>query len=168
MRQVLLIAPGATVASHQNEIITYINDKKPLIIGVNFVPEDFACDYVFFSNSKRFSKLDNIGCKVIATSNLPKEKSDFQINYNSLSGAFEQGCNSLLMLLTLLKQMEVAKVSIAGADGYSIGGTNYFRSDLRTYSEHGHNFNVAVAKAIRNMGLNVSFITPSAYDTSEE
>ena len=167
-KEVLLIAPVATIASHHSEIITYINDKKPLVIGVNFVPEDFACDYVFFSNSKRFSKLDTIKCKVIATSNLPKEKSDFQINYNSLSGSFEQGCNSLLMLLTLLKQMEVGEVSIAGADGYSIGGTNYFRSDFRTYTAHGHNFNVAVAKAIRNMGLNVSFITPSAYDTNEE
>ena len=72
------------------------------------------------------------------------------------------------MLLTLLKQMEVGEVSIAGADGYSIGGKNYFSSDLRTYTEHGQNFNVAVAKVIRNMGLNLRFITPSAYDTNEE
>lgn len=167
-KDVLLIAPGVTIVSHQKEMTAYISDKKPLVLGVNFVPEDFACDYVFFSNNKRFARLENIGCKVIATSNLPEEKSAFRINYNSLSGSFEQGCNSLLMLLMLLKQMNVGKVAIAGADGYSIGGKNYFSSDLRSYTEHGHNFNVAVAKAIRKLDLNIEFITPSAYDMNEE
>lgn len=167
-KNVLLIAPGATIASHNSEITAYIDDEQPLVIAVNFVPADFKCDYGFFSNNKRFSKIDSFPYKVISTSNLPREKSDFQINYNSLSGSFEQGCNSLLMLLTLLKQMNVGKVAIAGADGYSIGGTNYFSSELRSYTEHGHNFNVAVAKAIRNLDLNVKFITPSAYDTNEE
>ena len=45
---------------------------------------------------------------------------------------------------------------------------NYYRNDLRTYTEHGHNFNVAVAKAIRKMEMPVTFITPSAYDITEE
>ena len=72
------------------------------------------------------------------------------------------------MLLTLLREMNVGSVAIAGADGYVRGGTNYFSSDLRTYTEHGHNFNVAVARAIRNLELPVRFITPSAYDTTEE
>ena len=40
--------------------------------------------------------------------------------------------------------------------------------DGLTYTEHGHNFNIAVAKAIRKMEMPVTFITPSAYDITEE
>lgn len=167
-KNILLLAPGATITTHKDEISQYINKKKPMVISVNFIPVNYDCDYVFFSNNKRFSKIDRFSLKVIATSNLPSKMVDYHINYNRLSGTFEQGCNSLLMLLTLLKEMNVGKVSIAGADGYSIGGKNYFSSDMRTYTEHGHNFNVAVAKAIRNMELPVEFITPSYYDTTEE
>ena len=156
------------ISTYKEEITQYINEKQPVVISVNFVPTDYLCDFGFFSNNKRFSKIDKFPCQVIATSNLSAEQIDFHINYNRLSGSFEQGCNSLLMLLTLLKDMNVQDVSIAGADGYAIGGKNYYRNDLRTYTEHGHNFNVSVAKAIRKMELPVTFITPSAYDITEE
>ncbi len=167
-KNILLLAPGATVSTHRDDIMRCLDEEKPVVIAVNFIPNDYRCDYGFFSNNKRFSKIDSFPCKVIATSNLPAEKVDYHINYNHLSGSFEQGCNSLLMLLTLLREMDVSSIAIAGADGYVRGGTNYFSSDLRTYTEHGHNFNVAVTKAIRNMELPVIFITPSEYDTAEE
>lgn len=167
-KSVLLLAPGSTISTHKDEITQYISDNQPIVISVNFVPADYPCDYGFFSNNKRFSKIDCFPCQVIATSNLTAEQIDFHINYNRLSGSFEQGCNSLLMLLTLLKDMNIQNVAIAGADGYAIGGKNYYRNDLRTYTEHGHNFNVAVAKAIRKMEMPVTFITPSAYDITEE
>ena len=167
-KNVLLLAPGATISTYKDEVSRYIDEIEPTVIAVNFIPSDYNCDYVFFSNNKRFSKLESFPCKVIATSNLPAEKVDYHINYNRLSGSFEQGCNSLLMLLTLLREMNVRHIAIAGADGYVRGGRNYFSSDLRTYTEHGHNFNVAVGKIIRNMELPVSFVTPSEYDLKEE
>ena len=167
-KNILLIAPGATIATYKDEVSRYISENHPTAIAVNFIPSEYACDYVFFSNNKRFSKLDSFPCKVIATSNLPAEKVDYHINYNHLSGSFEQGCNSLLMLLTLMKEMNAAQIAVAGADGYVRGGRNYFSSDLRTYTEHGHNFNVAVGKIIHNMELPIKFITPSEYDLNEE
>ncbi len=167
-KNILLIAPGATIARCKEDILRYIENEAPVVIGVNFIPTDYKCDYVFFSNSKRFSKIEGTDCRIIATSNLVSDRFDYQINYNRLSGAFEHGCNSLLMLLVLLKDMQVKSVSAAGADGYVRGGVNYFSSELRTYTEHGHNFNVQVAKAVRNMGMKVNYITPSAYDLNED
>lgn len=163
-KQILIIAPGASIETHQKEIQEYISKNKPIVISANFIPEMFAIDYAFFSNNKRFDKLDEISCKTIATSNLMKGKADYFIDYNSLSGAFDQGCNSTIMLLKLLKDMEVEKVIAAGADGYTMGGNNYYSSNIRNYTEHGNKFNIAVKNAIKNLDVNIFFLTPSAYE----
>lgn len=163
-KNVLLVAPGATVRTHEAEIQKFIQEQNPVVIGVNFVPENIDCGYAFFSNNKRFSKLGKHTCKVIATSNLTEGAADYWIDYNSISGAFQQGCNSLLMLLQLMKRLDVEKVYLAGADGYRQQGENYFSSSLRSYVEHGNSFNLAVADAIRKMDMKTVFLTTSAYN----
>lgn len=161
---ILVIAPGATIVSCKLRITNFIAEVNPIVISVNFIPEQYKSDYVFFSNNKRFDKLDKISCKTIATSNLSSDKIDYYIDYNSLSGAFDQGCNSLIMLLKLLKDCNVEKIVLAGADGYCESKNNYYNESFRSYTEHGNNFNVAVAEAIQNMDVSVEFLTPSAYD----
>lgn len=44
-------------------------------------------------------------------------------------------------------------------------GKNYYKSNIRTYTKHGNKFNMAVANAVRNLDLEVTFLTPSAYET---
>lgn len=139
-----------------------------MVIAINFVPESYLVDFAFFSNNKRFSNLENISCKTIITSNLIGRISDYKIDYNSLSGAFDQGCNSFIMLLKLLKEMDTKAIYAIGADGYIENGKNYYTTNIRTYTEHGNKFNLAVANAIRNLDVRVAFLTPSAYDTEEE
>jgi 4-hydroxy 2-oxovalerate aldolase len=162
-QSILIIAPGASINTYHEQIMSFINAEKPIVISVNFVPDDYPIAYAFFSNNKRFDKLENVSSKLITTSNLSNLNSDFKIDYNSLTGAFRQGCNSLIMLLKLLKDMKVKHISVAGADGYKKNSCNYYSSNIRTYSEHGSNFNLAVRDAIAKLNLNLSFLTPSEY-----
>ena len=52
--------------------------------------------------TKDLNSKGNVSCKTIITSNLLSDLADFKIDYNSLSGAFDQGCNSFIMIDTPL------------------------------------------------------------------
>lgn len=168
-RDLLLLAPGPSVKEKEDIIKEYIKDNNPLVVAVNFVPEHYKTDYVFFSNNKRFDRIDSFPCKVIITSNLLSnavdKDIDFVVDYNRLSGAFKQGNNSLTMLLKLLVSVDVSKVSIAGADGFTEGRTNYYSSSYKSHTDNGNKYNLAVADAIRGLGITVKYITPSSYDS---
>ena len=159
-----MIAPGTSIKKYKSQITNFIEQNNPVIISVNFVPNEYKVDFAFYSNNKRFSKINNHVCKTIITSNLIDGSADYTIDYNSLSGAFNQGCNSLIMVLKLLKGMDVKSITLAGADGYSEEGDNYYSSNIRSYSEHGNRFNVAVSEAIHNLDVKVDFLTPSKYN----
>jgi 4-hydroxy 2-oxovalerate aldolase len=163
-QSILVIAPGASINTYHEQIVSFMNSEKPVTISVNFIPEDYPIAYTFFSNNKRLDKLEKYTSKLIITSNLSHSKTDFRINYNSLTGAFHQGCNSLIMLLKLLKDMKVKNVTLAGADGYKKDGNNYYSKNLRNYSQHGSNFNFAVKEAIAKLDLDITFLTPSCYN----
>ena len=162
-KEVLILAPGKTVSTHKESIDTYIAKNKPIVIAVNFVPTDTKVDYVFISNARRYQQTEEIVCKRIITSNVNGD-ADFVLDYNGLSGAFEQGCNSYIMLLKLLSQMGVAHIASAGADGYKQNEENYANNSMRSETNHGVQFNNSVKEAIRNLNVDVNFITPSAYE----
>lgn len=158
------MAPGSSIITHNEQINKFITSVNPVIIAVNFIPDNYRIDFAFFSNNKRFSKISNVNCKTIVTSNIIEGQADFKVDYNSLSGAFDQGCNSFIMLLKFLKDMEVKSITAVGADGYSESDNNYYSSSIRSYTAHGNKFNLAVANAIRSLDISVDFLTPSAYD----
>lgn len=161
---ILVLAPGATIRTEHERIMEFIEKEKPITISTNFIPDNIKVDYTFFSNNKRFDKIEKKNNNIIATSNLCSQNINYHINYNSVSGAFDQGCNSLTMLIKLLKESEVETIVLAGADGYSLDKENYYDSSMRSYSEHDAKFNRAVADAIKMIGVNVTFLTPSAYN----
>ena len=163
-KKVLVLAPGATIKSHEAEIKKFIAVNKPIVISTNFVPEAIETDYAFFSNNKRYLKHDNYPCKVIITSNLAEGAADYKINYNSVSGSFNQGCNSLIMLLKLLKNTGCAEIFVAGADGYKPQEENYYTDTIKSATVHDNRFNIAVREAIHNLDVKVNFITPSEYN----
>ena len=162
-KDVLIIAPGKTILTHDDDISKYIQENKPIVISLNFVPEKYISNYVFFSNSKRLDQADVTDAKMILTSNIKSGEGDYIINYNRLSGAFTEGCNALILLLNLLKKAGTSNIALAGADGYVEGAENYYDHKLVAHTEHGNKFNIAVKDAIRNLDINVNFITPSAY-----
>ena len=163
-RDILILAPGASLSTEENKISSYIAEKDPCIISVNFVPESFRCDYAFFSNGKRFVQLPHSDCDLILTSNIDSQIKAYRVNYNRLSCAFEQGYNSMIMALKLLTEIGVNECAIAGADGYLEGKKQYYKSSLRRISEDNINYNYDVRKAISMLNMNIHFVTTSAYE----
>ena len=127
------------------------------------MPEHYKADFAFFTNGKRFEKLESCPCAVIATSNLQGE-ADYRLDYNSLAGAFDKGANSLIMLLHLLAELGVDEAAIAGADGYGPAGDNYCDPRMKNHTLRGADYNHAMAEAIRAQELRVRFVTPSYYE----
>ena len=70
-KTVLVLAPGASLAEEtgRNAVAAA---KADCIVSANFCPEFCQPDYAFFTNSKRFEKLDlaALPCPVVLTSNL--------------------------------------------------------------------------------------------------
>lgn len=162
-REVLLLAPGASIIESEDKIRQYINRINPLIISINFIPEQYDVDMAFFSNGKRFAQTPEMQCPLILTSNISTKRDAFRLNYNRLSGSFEKGYNSLVMMLNLLKDVGYTSVSVAGADGYIEGKKQYYKSSLDSRGEHDFGHNIEVKKAIRMIGIDVNYITKSEY-----
>jgi 4-hydroxy 2-oxovalerate aldolase len=171
-RNILLIAPGHSLVSHQKKIADCLTTDNCIVISVSFVPDFIETDYVFLSNNKRYSTTFNPQkkhIKLIHTSNIQTENDTvFLINYSSLLN--EEAIimdNSSLMLLNLLKLLKPAKVFLAGLDGYLPDKTNYYaeRLNLQQDKENIGLQNKAMKNKILELShkINIEFITPSLY-----
>lgn len=170
-RKVLILAPGATLATHQKRITQYIAENDPVVIGVNRVSEAYQYRYLFTSNEKRLieGKPANVQT-LIKTSNLHKILPDtLQVNYASYLVDNESiSDNPTLMLLNILISIGIRKVVIAGFDGFSANpDENYFEKGLSMGSS-------LKSKLLRNEQtksillrlkekLIIDFLTPSKY-----
>lgn len=177
-RYLLLLGPGKNFRRQIKRINNFIANYNPLIISVNFIPNDVKTDYVFLTNSKRYTQLladlkntKNDRIKIIATSNVTKtiEGFSYVLNYSSLIDRNAEIIdNSLVMLLKAITILNVKVVYLAGFDGYSKHSDNYFNVN-REYSyvkEKAEYINNYVKTFITNNAekLNVNFITNSRYN----
>lgn len=173
-KEVLLIAPGGSIAEKKNEINEYINKNKPVIISVNHVPEDFNVDMVFISNSKRFDlAIEQIedNCDMIVTSNIQADKNKENIkfvNYSNYIGEGRALDNAGAMLIRLLKRCKAEKVSLAGFDGFSETSKENFSVDSyrRPISpeeamQKNNDISCQLSQALNNMKY--QFITSTRY-----
>lgn len=163
-KAILILAPGKSIVKQKQKIQKHIEKTNPVVIALNFIPEDYKVDFAFFSNNKRYEKIKKYDCKIITTSNLEIEDAAYRINYNSVAGDFHQGCNSMMLLLKLLEQLEVQKSILAGADGYKMGENNYFDTSLVSATEHDRAFNQEVGEALKKFEMEIEFITNSEYE----
>lgn len=163
-KKLLVLAPGHSLQSHAEAIADFIAREKPVVISTNFVPEHTAPDYAFFSNNKRFSNLESLPCTGILSSNLPGREGCLTVDYNQLAGTFEQGDNSLVLLLRLLHRLNVPCVTIAGADGYKAEGGNYADGSMHSHVARDQAYNRSMREAIRSCGVPCTFLTPSEYE----
>lgn len=127
-KDILLIGPGKTIKELKTRVDEYILKKKPVVISVNFLTEDYPIDYVFMGNSKRYSQFFSkiyAGLRkvqLICTSNITeaKEKVDYVVNFASLREQNEAIYdNPLVLVCNLAKNLGVKSISLAGFDGYS-------------------------------------------------
>lgn len=179
-KYVLLLLPGLTIRTHKNIIKDCIDKEKPLIVSVNFVSEyeSSASCWCFFGSADRYLSFwknkDFNPEKVILTSNIKnQDKSAHVINYERLVTRINnQFDTSSIMCLNLLKKCNVHKIFIAGFDGYSDNGTNYF--DSRAFQSDnivGHakevNSEIQVlfdnfCKSVKDQ-IDIDIITPSTF-----
>ncbi|MDR1974817.1 MAG: aldolase catalytic domain-containing protein [Bacteroidales bacterium] len=176
-KDVLVIGPGATVKTEEEKIKNYIAENSPIVLSINFIPEDFDVKYLFLTNSKRYVRGASIihkrenEVKIIATSNVTRAagKFDFNLDYEKLidrSAVFMD--NSLLMLLRVFVKVKVRNVALAGFDGYSSDReTNYYSSEMeyQQAKQKGNEINKDVSKFLSSIKDNLSFkfITSTLY-----
>ena len=176
-REILIVAPGKSIETHKTEIQKFINDKKPVVITINFVDDNYLPDYVFMGNSKRYSQFFNkiymSGCnaKVICTSNISESnrKIDYTFNFNSL---INDDCvirdNTVLMLIKILINMKIEKVYLAGFDGYAHDTVNNYPEEYIPFLYCNDEVvlrNAAVKKFIASIenSISLQLLTPSIY-----
>ncbi|MCI5555541.1 aldolase catalytic domain-containing protein [bacterium] len=169
-KTVLVLAPGASLGTGEGRAAV-AGAGADCVVSANFCPEFCVPDYAFFTNSKRYEKIDAaaLPCPIILTSNLrPAPGNALAVGYDRLSGPDAQdsvlGGNSVLMLLRLLRLCGAARVLLAGADGYRPDAPAYADDRLHPHTRRGAAYNAAMAGAIRACGLEVTFLTPSEYD----
>lgn len=193
-KTLLLLGPGKNMVLQRERIDRFIREKRPVVIAVNYIPEDLPVDYAFLSNSRRYVQLGTRlselkaqsgagragtdstkdaagGVRVIATSNVTNVKGafDYTLNYNSLiDRSAEIIDNSFVMLLNVLVKTGVSKASCAGFDGYAVGGDNYFNADMdyRIEKEKSMNLNRYVKEILKKLSgvLSIEFVTDSWYE----
>lgn len=164
---ILLIAPGYSIISCEKKILAYITDHKPIVIAINFIPERFVCDFAFFSNGRRYSQVSDVNCQIIVTSNIEANREAYQLDYNSLANSYSRGYNSYVMFLKFLCDIGVQEVSVAGADGYQGERENYCNSSLHNNMKYDNEYNSSVERAVRKLGIKVTYITESAYNCEQ-
>lgn len=174
-KEVLILVPGQSIVRREREIQSYIQEKKPIVISVNFDGKSFAVDFEFYANIRRYEKVGVLsdGKKIVASNIKVRDEEAYVFNYFELiesNGKYFD--NSTIMLLNLLKRLDVKDVVFAGFDGFSSEGhdfvddTFYENRFIDKYEE----INREMEKTLRNFAERVSdkmkikFLTSSIYE----
>lgn len=181
-KKLLILGPGTSIQKEKETILRFINENRPLIISINFIPEDFPVDYVFLSNPRRYIRLinqlreeKNAGVKVIATSNVTNTHADFSYTVNNAKLLDKEALvidYSFIMLAKLLMDMNPESVICAGLDGYSATGLNYADENMEYWftRRKADELNQYVKTALIPIKkkLDLSFLTKSLYEEEPE
>lgn len=172
-RDILVIAPGASVKSKKEAILKYISKKKPFVIAINFIPDFVKPDLVFVGNALRYEELaEKLDYKKsVFTSNIPKlPKKAVKVNYSELINASNDASDSSgMMILKLLKKTSVKSVALAGYDGFTKNPLgNYFTSDYCGIYDPVllQEKNLAIGEELDKLSedMKIKFVTPSIYN----
>lgn len=167
-RDILLVAPGSSLLEHKDEILHFIETKKPVVLAANFKCNFLNEDYIFCSNIKRYDKIiENCSTdKVIVASHvfkLIKEKCSV-VNTNKYAwfgNVFWDNC--MLMLIHLIVSLGNTRCYIAGWDGFS-DKMNFIDEKMELayqYQEENKKVQDILYGYLKQM--HVEFITPSKY-----
>jgi len=118
-KEILVIAPGKSIALEKDKIKKFIKDKDPYIISSNFNAEEYEPNLVFITNQKRYDEVLNRNCRFVVTSNIKNATDCLLLNYSSYLNHSKAFDNNVLMLLKLLAEIGIKKVNFAGFDGFS-------------------------------------------------
>jgi len=179
-QNVLLLLPGSTAHIQSDKIKKYISDFKAIVISVNYVHENIETDYVYMSNTRRYSYWRNdsnyLAKRRIIASNIKTQsddKNEIILSFNKLIKlGWEHIDNSGLMVLRLLDGLNPKSIAIAGFDGYSYSNDeNYAVKDMELSSvkEDAVKLNDEISEMLndymenRKNNCDVIFITDSRF-----
>jgi len=174
-KDILLIGPGTSVLNESEKIRAYIAKKRPVVIGINFLPDGLRTDYVFIRNPRRYSimipRMDKT-VKTIATSNVTpvSDPFDYVIGYDKLiTETNEIWDNTLVLFLNLLRMTGAGSVSLAGFDGFKEDAEkNYVDKIFDLHKDFGYlsALNRLLTDKIRECrkDMDIGFITASVYE----
>ncbi len=169
-QNILILAPGASIAEGKEDIDKFIADKRPVIVSANFIPEFYHQDYVFCSNAKRYSAMED-KCdmdKLLVTSNLIDVCSGKNVlNYSELCFDDKGKCdNCVIMLMKLMIKLGKKQIYVAGFDGYQSENCNYISSYMANQHTKGLEENIKNARYVSDIRkkLDVVFLTQSLYN----
>ena len=133
-RSFLYLAPGQSLKNRENVIKQFVEEKSPVIFGINHMREAFCYEFLFVDNEKRLpsGKPDNVK-NLIVTSNLKCNLAEnICVNYVSyLNSDNRISDDPTLMLINLLTAIGIKKITIASFDGVSTNpDDNYFEQGL--------------------------------------
>lgn len=173
----LLLGPGKNIDVQREKVKAYIEKFAPIVISVNFLPDDLSIDALFVSNAKRYVQLSRRLLQflpqvpMIATSNVTSAGKPFEyvLNYSALLD--EEAWiadNPLVMLLKLLGQFGVKDVFLAGFDGFHRAETaNYINENMEHEftREKALQLNKDVEASLKRLkpGIELHFITDTLY-----
>jgi 4-hydroxy 2-oxovalerate aldolase len=180
-KSILLIGPGKSAITDREKIENLIQEKNPIVIGINNLISDYKLDYVFYSGVNRYQNLQyqdyrkSGSPRIILSSNIKTEAEDNELIVDYLSLIKFGWVNidsSAILLLRLLIRCGVSNVDIAGFDGYDNTQDSFYNKELDTgldaeeKSEHTKD-NLSMLQDIKenNKNFNIHFITKSVYDT---
>ena len=182
-RKLLLLAPGKTLKTCQEQINRFIREENPLVIGINSIPASYSCDWLFFSKPLRYQYAEEKSpdkfaeIPKILTSNIKTagNADEFIVNYNllvKLGWIFFD--DSMIMFLRLLQKLENQEVYLAGFDGFALSETyNYadpfLQGELDRQKRETLNADIAsmLQDVVKEAGsrLKLKFLTPSMYSS---
>lgn len=169
---ILILAPGKSISEEQEKLRLFINEHRPVVIGVNRASDLYQYDFLFITNEKRLIDKPGNVKQFIKTSNLHKILPDtIQINYSSyLTDNPLVSDNPTLMLLNLLVTMGTHEVFIAGFDGFSTDPEeNYFVKGMSMGSSIASKVekNRVVSEELKlfEKKLDIHFLTKTLYKT---
>ena len=169
-REILILAPGASIAEEKKQIEQFIAENNPVIISANFIPETYQQDYAFYSNAMRYSMIEDKRDRerILITSNLMGIDNAVNIlNYSELCFDDKGKCdNCVIMLLKLMIRLGKNRIYIAGFDGYQAESCNYISSYMVSQHTKGMEENIKNTRYVADIRrkMEVNFLTQSLYD----
>ena len=181
-KKVLLILPGKSVVNDREKIDKYIEEYRPVVIGINAIVQDYKYDYLFFCNTVRYDYAKEIYAdafrrnKRIVASNIKinADENEMIVNFNLLiKRGWEHFDNSGIMCLRLLDKLQIADVAIAGFDGFKDGYNESYADVSLPHINPGKKWE-ELNEEIKDMYqdfrsktqdyMNVEFVTESYYE----
>lgn len=181
-RKVLLVGPGKNICLQEEKVQNVVDKEKPVVISINYLPENIKVDCVFITNSKRYHDMtltlkteENKDVKTLATTNVVCRNGEFDYVFNR-APLLEKNekiiDNSFLMLIKLLNNIGINEVYCAGFDGYSDKENNYSNPEMEYayVKREAVNLNRHMKASIveYRKTMKIMFITYSAYDVEED